>query len=221
MNIRLGTNDDSASVILAPEKALFWQEERVLALSDVHLGKAESLQALGINIPSGEHREDLKRLERLVERFEPLQVLILGDWIHNPKSWTLPLQKDLMLFFERHAGTKWTLLLGNHERGSKKYLDLLPIELLEGDWIRGPFAFTHGHERPRTSHFQIQGHVHPVIKMRHGPTQVRLPCFAQSKSTLILPSFGGLTGGYEVDPREFLQIYACTPTSILPLKQGA
>lgn len=218
MNIQIEAEGSSASFVLSPEKALFWQDERLLALADVHLGKAQSLQALGINVPSGEHQQDLRRLENLVERFSPERVLILGDWIHDQQSWTLSLQKDLLQFFERHQKVNWTLLVGNHERGSRRHLELLPMELIEGDWVRGPFVFTHGHETPQSDLFQIQGHVHPVIKMRHGPTQVRLPCFAQSKSALILPSFGGLTGGYEVEARDFKKIYACTPSSVISLK---
>ncbi|MBC7753171.1 MAG: DEAD/DEAH box helicase, partial [Moraxellaceae bacterium] len=37
---------------LLPEKAFLWVEKAMLVLSDLHLGKADSLQAQGVPIPS-------------------------------------------------------------------------------------------------------------------------------------------------------------------------
>ena len=217
MNIRLETKDGPADVLLTKQKALFWPEQKLLALSDVHIGKAESLQSFGINVPSGEHKHDLERISNLIQEYEPTQVLVLGDWIHHKNSWTLDLQRDLLQFFDQHSQIAWRLLIGNHERGSRNFLETLPFDLIDGDLDLKPLTFRHGHDSAPAHGFQIQGHIHPVVRLRHGSTQVRLPCFAQGPDALILPSFGGLTGGFEINLNKFSQVYACTPSSVIPM----
>jgi DNA ligase-associated metallophosphoesterase len=193
---------------LSAEKALFWDQERILILSDVHLGKAESFQAAGIPLPSGDHLEEFKRLEALVLAHSPRQVYILGDLIHQKDSWSAMLFKDLQTFFRKHEDTQWHLLIGNHEKGSKKFLEDLHLRLHEEDLEHGPFVFTHGHKQHESSLFEIRGHLHPRIHLQQGPLRLNLPCFWVEKNRLTLPSFGLLTGGYKIkrSPRD--RVYA-------------
>ena len=48
----------------------------------------------------------------------------------------------------------------------------------------------------------MAGHVHPVAVLVQGSDRLRLPCFAlqREQRQLLLPAFGGLTGGYAVSP---------------------
>jgi DNA ligase-associated metallophosphoesterase len=203
-------------VQLLPEKALYWPAEKLLALSDVHLGKPESLQAAGIPIPSGAHEEDLGRLRTLARRTEARRVYILGDLVHDKNSWTPQIQEALAAFFESQPQIAWTLLLGNHERGSRPFLEKLSLELVEGDRELGPFVFSHGHETGprRDGAYTIQGHIHPVVRLSEGAIRLRLPCFVVDREVMTLPSFGILTGGYEISSARHRRLFAVTPETV-------
>lgn len=204
---------------LLPEKAFFWPKEEMIGLSDVHLGKAESLQDYGIPVPSGSHLEDLTTIGKLIERTKANKVFILGDLIHQKNSWTTNIVSDLTSFFKNYKKINWTLLIGNHEKGSIEYLKQFPIQLIENDFEYFPFLLTHGHNNSeKKKHlFRIQGHVHPVIQIRDGSTKLRLPCFVLEKNSLTLPSFGTLTGGFEVAKTKGRRMFATTNESVLEI----
>src|SRR5437868_3493280 len=141
MKLQLANED----IELLPEKAFFWQQNHLLGLSDVHLGKAESYQTAGIPLPSGTHREDLLKISNLIHRYQIQKVVILGDWIHNRFSLSDIIMQDFHDFFAAHNHIQWTLLLGNHEKGSHEILRRLPFHLVEDEIQIGPFLLTHGH----------------------------------------------------------------------------
>lgn len=195
------------TMIFHPEKALIWERLGILILSDVHLGKAESFQAAGIPLPSGDHLLEFQRLEKLIYGNSIRQVYILGDLIHQKNSWSAELLKDLQVFFRKHEGIHWHLLIGNHERGSLEFLKTLPLDLHEEDLQQGPFVFTHGHKQQKSSQFEIRGHIHPRIHLQQGPLRLNLPCFWLEKERLTLPSFGLMTGGYKIKPQKTDRIW--------------
>ena len=204
---------------LLPGRAIYWAARKILIFSDVHFGKPESFQAMGIPIPSGAHLEDISRIEKLLELTSPDEVFILGDLIHNKKSWSEDIQKSLNDFFCQHAEVRWHLLLGNHEKGSKPFLDKLPINLIEGDFPAEPFLFSHGHDSGyrKESQFVIQGHIHPVIRLHHGAIRLRLRCFVLDRDRLTMPSFGSLTGGFEISRARGRRIFATTLDTVFEI----
>ena len=202
---------------LLPERALWWARAGLLALSDVHLGRSESLQREGLPIPTEAGASDLARLGELVGRLAPREVLILGDFIHQRTSWSRALKAGLAGFFARHRGPDWTLILGNHERGSRAHLEELPLTLVTGHVARPPFRFTHGHETAPGGDFTVAGHRHPVVTLREGPLRLRFPCFVLDARELTLPSFGTWTGGHEIQARARHRYFAATPREVFEI----
>ncbi len=195
---------------LLPEKALLWKKKNLLIFSDVHLGKAETFQYFGIPIPSSVNLEDLSKIAGLIEKHEVQEVLILGDLIHHKSSWTEELFLTIQDFLLFHNHIKFMLLIGNHERGSIEFLKELPIDIIHGDHIVDLINFSHGHEEIAGDSFTIQGHIHPVVVLREGPVRLRLPCFVLDDHSLVLPSFGAFTGGFEIKVRPEHRIFAVT-----------
>ncbi|MBO9666912.1 MAG: ligase-associated DNA damage response endonuclease PdeM [Bdellovibrio sp.] len=204
MNIQVAQQN----IELLPEKAFLWQREQLLGLSDMHLGKAESYQSAGVPLPSGGHREDLLRLSDLIHRYQVHKVIILGDWIHNRFSLSEIVVRDFHAFFAAHKGIEWTLLLGNHEKGSHDILRNLPFHLVENEVQVGPFLMTHGHKSATSQLFQIQGHTHPLVSIHEGPLRLKLPCFVLEKNALTIPAFGTLTGGVVIRKDSRKRIFA-------------
>lgn len=203
---------------LLPERAFYWERENLLGLSDVHIGKTESYQKMGIPLPSGAHHQEFQRICNLIEKYKPAKIIILGDWIHQKDSWTPELFNDMKAFFQMYSEIHWILLIGNHERGSKGYLEQLGIEIVEGDYYLEPFCFSHGHEKTNDKTFRIEGHIHPLVTLKEGPLKMKFPCFVLSPESLLLPSFGTLTGGVEVSSHGKKRIFAVTPKDVFEIR---
>lgn len=89
----------SEQIKLLPERAFFWPQKKILGMSDIHIGKTISLQKMGIPVPSNQN-EDLFKLAQLIEKYQPENIYILGDFIHQKNSWTTDLIQELHVFFE-------------------------------------------------------------------------------------------------------------------------
>jgi metallophosphoesterase superfamily enzyme len=74
---------NGSELTLLPEKALYKEDERLLVIADVHLGKASHFRKEGISISSGIQAEDFLNLERLFHKLKPAKVYFLGDLFHS------------------------------------------------------------------------------------------------------------------------------------------
>ena len=205
------------TIELLPQRGLYWPRHQLLAISDLHIGKAESYQAAGVPVPSGAHLEDFINLQTIIQVRDIQKVIIVGDLIHNKFSWTDEILQDLQNFISSFSEISWHLVYGNHERGSLEFLKKLPLKFYQESYVESPFEFTHGHDGPsegKKDLFQIQGHIHPQISLREGVTRIQLPCFHLSQNTLTLPAFGTLTGGYTIRPTKKDRVFALTGKEI-------
>lgn len=165
--------------------------QRLLLLADLHLGKAETLQAMGIALPSDGDAGTLNRLLQVAHVLRPERVVVLGDLIHGRMGLTVPLRQKLTAL-PQLLGCRLQLIAGNHDRGG--WLEGLSQEPPQA---AGPLWLSH-EPMPRTNHLNLCGHLHPVAVVGRGTDRLRLPCFAYDRSCqqLQLPSFGLLTGGH-------------------------
>lgn len=205
--------------VILPDAALYWPKKQLIAISDVHIGKATSLQKSGVPVPSVSHNEDFYKIRHLIETYQPQQFLILGDLVHHPSSWGAELYMDFKNFFSLFEKTDFTLIAGNHERGSEKHFKELPIQITNEDVIVDDFSFSHGHHERQNQLFKIEGHINPVVELNQGPAILRLKCFVQSPQRLVLPAFGALTGGPQIELNSDDRIYAIAGTSMIPVPQ--
>lgn len=201
---------------LLPAKALYFPKRRLIGLADVHLGKAASLQSQGLPVPELAAM-DLARIAELIEAYDPERVALIGDWIHAPTAWTRLLDTLLGEFFAAYPKVRFQLIVGNHERGSIERLKRAPLEIFQEEMREGPFVLSHGHEPVKPGEFAIQGHIHPVVTIRRGPLHLRLPVFWWQSDSLTLPSFGELTGGYEIRPAARDRIFGVAGAELLEI----
>ena len=195
---------------LLPEKALWDPQQGLLLLADVHLGKAECLQAHGVPIPSVGDAANLQDLLDLAHRLQPTAVVVLGDLIHGPLGLTSALRETLLAMPEL-LGCPLRLIDGNHDRGS--WLQGVPRE---PSGASGPLWLSHAPE-PHPALLNVCGHLHPVAVVGRGSDRLRLPCFVhgQQPARLVLPSFGHLTGGHPCDHAE--RVFVVAGGSVIPL----
>lgn len=184
---------------LLDDKALYLPNEKALLVSDVHLGKAETFQALGIPISSQMNEDNLDRLRSLYQQIKPQKLFILGDLFHSRKS----LVPEVLIAWDtflKEIAAETTLIVGNHDRRLVSELPPFTMDCLVDAVELGPFLLSHEPEPVQELRLNICGHIHPVVKLRSRTDSLRLPCFfvEYDQRRLTLPSFGEFTGGYEV-----------------------
>ncbi len=184
---------------LLDDRALYLPEEAALLVSDVHLGKAETFQSMGIPISNAVNEENLERLRSLLTQVHPKKLLILGDLFHSRRS-LVPEVLTSWNHFLQETGIETTLIAGNHDRKLVSALPPLAMSCQSKAMTLGSFLLSHEPEVDHKTALNICGHVHPVVKLRSRTDSLRLPCFfvEHDHQRLTLPSFGEFTGGYEI-----------------------
>lgn len=205
-------------MVLNSDRAIWWPAARRLLLADVHFGKGSVLRQSGIALPSGQTQADLARLDQLIERYHPSELIVLGDLVHGRSSIEAPWVAQVRGWRERHAGIAMRLVAGNHDR----HFDArgLGFEVIDDDYLLAPFVLRHD---PSISQhgYVLAGHVHPGISVRDGWRRHRLPAFRFTPDTGTLPAFGSLTGLHEQRIGAAERIVAVTPAGLLDVSGPA
>ncbi|MEL7115511.1 MAG: ligase-associated DNA damage response endonuclease PdeM, partial [Pseudomonadota bacterium] len=189
--------------------ALFWPDQRLLVVSDLHLGKSERIARLGgAMLPPYDTRETLARLDREIEATAPKTVICLGDSFDDLAAST-ELADDIIAWLNRMmAGRRWIWIEGNHDPGpvglSGAHLAELPLS---------PLTFRHI-ARDRASG-EVSGHYHPKATLHLRGRSISRPCFLYDSDRLILPAFGTYTGGLRCTAPELQALMRSEAMAIL------
>ncbi len=169
--------------------ALWWPDQSVLIVSDLHLGKAERIARNGgTMLPPYETRDTLTRLDAEIAALGPRSVICLGDSFDD-RAAAESLQEDAVLWLTRlMAGRRWVWIEGNHDPGPVALAGTHLAELQIA-----PLTFRHI-ARPGASG-EISGHYHPKASINARGRQVTRPCFLYDSDRAIMPAFGTYTGG--------------------------
>lgn len=208
MNITL----NERALTLLPEKALYLQDERLLLVADVHLGKAMHFRKAGIAIPGQAQVADYIRLQALFEKVKPESVYFLGDLFHSTLNadW-----QSFCTLIEGFPDIRFVLLKGNHDLIDAERFHCLNV-IVEDRREDEQFLYSH-HPLKAVPQGKINicGHIHPgVLLSGSGRQSVKLPCFYLEDQTLILPAFGTLTGLYIMERRKNAQIFCILPNQV-------
>jgi uncharacterized protein len=200
-------------VLLLAQKALYWPRQRLLAVADIHFGKAASFRALGVPVPRGTTAENLALLDQLLHAFDVDHVVFLGDFLHAraahaPATLALLTQWRARWQAERPA-LRLTLVRGNHDLHAGDPPPALGIAAVGEPYLLAPFAFCHHPDLAGAAgaHYVLAGHVHPVFHLVARRDALRLPCFLLGAQRAVLPSFGAFTGGHAVRPEVGERLY--------------
>jgi DNA ligase-associated metallophosphoesterase len=205
---------------LTPMKAIYWEDQSALILSDLHFGKTGHFRKSGIGVPQEVFKQDLQKLFHLVQYYKPNELIIVGDFFHSSynleSDWFARWRKD-------HAALKITLVRGNHDILHNHWYQEQEIQVEQGMLTRGPFSFIHDLEdmgtEAHTDTYIFSGHLHPGIRLSgSGKQSIRLPCFYFGKQTAILPAFSGFSGLAMVAPEAGASVFAITGQEIIPIQ---
>jgi len=201
------------NLLLLPEKAVYWPDEKMLIIADIHFGKAAAFRALGVPVPRGTTSENLAGLDALVARHDAERVVFLGDFLHARAAHASSTQLAMLAWRQRHPQLALMLVRGNHDLHAGDPAAALGIELVDEPHQVGPFAFCH-HPDLDSPGYALAGHVHPVYVLATRFDALRLPCFVVGQERMILPSFGSFTGGHAVKPEPGDNIYVTSGDAV-------
>ncbi len=190
---------------LLPERAIFWQEEKALILSDIHIGKGMHFRKAGIPIPKELFDDDLQKLATLIERFSPVMLIVVGDMFHSHHNNEV-VMFDLWRVQYPHLPIH--LVKGNHDILSAQKFKELEITVHRETFVLRGFNFSHEpcHD---DGQFCFSGHIHPGIRLSGlGRQVIKLPCFHFTPNTCTLPAFSKFTGLALIEPQKEDKVFA-------------
>jgi len=182
------------TLILLGERAVYWPKRETLLIADTHWGKAATMRAAAIAVPSGTTAESLGRLDRVLDRTGARRLALLGDCIHAREGYAPSTVRTINDWRTRRASIAIKLVRGNHDQRAGDPPPGFEFHCVDAPLIDSPFVFQH-FPRPSEDGYTLAGHLHPAIRV-HGPAaqSATLPCFWFTESFGVLPAFGSLTG---------------------------
>lgn len=179
--------------------ALWWPDQRLLCVADLHLGKAARIaRRQGLMLPPWEAEETLDRLGDELAATGARQVICLGDSFDDLAAVEDLAEAALARLHVLIAGRQWTWVLGNHDPG--------PVALpgtCRSDQQIGPLTFRH--QALAGAGGEVSGHYHPKLALP-GASGSR-PCFLYDSRRLVLPAFGAFTGGLSARDPALAQLF--------------
>jgi DNA ligase-associated metallophosphoesterase len=183
--------------------ALFWDEQHLLVVSDLHLEKGSSFATRGVLLPPYDTLATLSRLAAVISRHDPKIVIALGDSFHDRAAHERLSVDDRDAVAALQAGRDWIWISGNHD-------PMLPRGLggtVADEVAIGAITFRH---EPTGAHGEIAGHLHPKARVSARGRSMERRCFASDGMRAVMPAFGAYAGGLSIRDAAFAKIFPKT-----------
>ncbi|HSG56508.1 MAG TPA: ligase-associated DNA damage response endonuclease PdeM, partial [Paracoccaceae bacterium] len=172
--------------------ALWWPDQSLLVVSDLHLGKSERIARRGgASLPPYETRDTLGRLATDLASTGARTVICLGDSFDDLSASDALLQDERDWILRLQAGRQWIWIEGNHDPG--------PVEFGGShlaEFACGPLVFRHI-ARP-DGRGEVSGHYHPKASVPTRGRTITRPAFLIDETRVVMPAYGTYTGGLRV-----------------------
>jgi hypothetical protein len=180
--------------------ALYWDEQRLLVVSDLHLEKGSSYAMRGTLLPPYDTIATLGRLAAVISRHDPRIVVALGDSFHDRTAHGRLSAENRDTVAALQSGRDWIWISGNHDPE-------LPSDLggtVADEVALGPVTFRH---EPSGAQGEIAGHLHPKARVSARGRSMERRCFASDGERAVMPAFGAYAGGLSIRDKAFAKIF--------------
>lgn len=188
------------TLLLHPERVLFWPAQKILFVADVHVGKEHRFGRAGIAIPGGISYDVLIKLFNLCVKSEAQRLIVLGDFMHSVPTVDESWLATLSYLLDKNPHLSMDIVAGNHDsQTGQKIID--PRVTWHADLLHlSPFVLKHEPDE-RSEDFMLAGHLHPTWRLsQFRRSAIKAPVFWFRKHYAVLPAFGDFTGGFIVNP---------------------
>ncbi len=203
---------------LSTERAIFWENQSSLILSDTHFGKTGHFRKNGIGVPQAVFHEDLQRMMDLLSFFKPVRLVVVGDLFHSAANLELDLFAKWRSDFNQ---LEMILVKGNHDILAEHWYQAHQIKVEKAVYQLGPFQFTHDPMHTTDTHetgFLFSGHLHPGVSLSGmGKQNLHFPCFYFNKTSCILPAFSRFSGTATVKKKKDNTIFAIVNQQLIEI----
>ncbi|PIN76990.1 phosphoesterase [Candidatus Woesearchaeota archaeon CG10_big_fil_rev_8_21_14_0_10_36_11] len=190
--------------IIIVDTALYIKPEKVLIISDLHIGYEEALHHKGVLLPKTQLKTILLQLKHIFIKVKPKIIVINGDLKHEfgkilRDEWSDALK--VIDFLLKHC-QKVIVIQGNHDPLVTPITQKRNITVVQEYRVRN-ICITHGDALVETNaKILIIGHEHPAITLREKSKYETYKCFLQGtwkrKKCIVMPSFNPLLEGTNV-----------------------
>ncbi|MFT3685941.1 MAG: ligase-associated DNA damage response endonuclease PdeM [Phycisphaerales bacterium] len=212
---------DQHELHLLPGKAVWRPASRTLYVADLHIGKASAFARGGIPLSdellARSTASDLVRLSALIEAQRAERLVILGDLLHAPAGRDQRTMSQLAHWRASHDGVEVVLIRGNHDHAAGDPPSDAGIDCVDAPSDAAGLRLVHHPLEPTDGVPTLAGHVHPFVRLASIGDAARCACFWLSDNQLVLPAFGGFTGGFSVSPRQGDRVFVAAPERVLEI----
>ena len=204
--------------LITSGRSIFWENEKALILSDLHLGKTGHFRKSGIAVPQNVLMEDMQRLVAQIQFYKPGKLIIVGDLFHSDAN----KEHDLFLKWRNDLGhLPVHLVKGNHDILQDSWYKEAAIIVHHDILHIGNFSFMHDINDCAASekNYCFSGHIHPAVRINGaGRQSLQLACFYFGKKYAVLPAFGKFTGTFTVKPEKEDVVFGLVDNSVIRLQ---
>lgn len=204
--------ETSAPICLAGEAlvadkcgALYWPDEAMLVVADLHLEKGSSFARFRNHLPPYDTAATLRQLSLLMDAYQPQRVIALGDSVHDRSAWERFSDTDRATLFDLcNRVDDWIWIAGNHDPEppvgvpGRSAQELAIRSLVFRHEPGGDLA---------DGQAEVAGHLHPAARVIGKGGSARRPAFAHDGQRLILPAFGAYAGGLCLSAEPFRALF--------------
>lgn len=204
--------------LLTAEKTAYWEEQQILIISDMHLGKSGHFRKNGIAVPTAVFRNDMQKLLAGLQFFKPKELIIVGDLFHSNENKEWPF---LQRWLSDMPQVNIHLVRGNHDILHDNLYQDAGILVHDKLLSIGDMAFVHDMADItfKQDAFIFSGHVHPAVVIKgQGKQSMRLPCFFFTQDYAILPSYGSFTGLHTLNPSTKDHVFVIAGKEVMQLQ---
>lgn len=189
-----------ADLVLCREGALWWPDQHILVVSDLHLEKGSAYASGGQMLPPYDTAATLGVLESLCLRLSPRMIVSLGDSFHDRNAHGRLSPNCARRLSDLTRSCDWVWIAGNHDPDPPAALGGRPARSIRV----GGLVFRH---EPEGEAGEISGHLHPVARVAGRGRSVRRRCFVTDRVRLSMPAMGAYAGGLNVLDRAFHPVF--------------
>ncbi len=202
---------------LHAKRGVFFPEQQTLFIADTHFGKEATFRSQGVAVPRGSTQSTLGAITQMISEYRASRLILLGDMFHARSSISEDIRQSLDAFFETHSKLRFTLVLGNHDRGMSALTMRWPVEIVDSGTSIGSISISHFPQQPSPgTKMLLCGHLHPAYRFTSKFDSVgKLPCFWLSNRQFVLPAIGEFTGTQLIQPSKSDQTWVIADDHIL------
>jgi len=205
-------------LVLLPQKAIYWKQEKALIAADVHMGKVGHFRKAGIAVPRNMEQSDLATLSDLIFEHKPQRLIFLGDLFHSDMNadW-----EWFRMWRQQNSKLEIILIRGNHDIIHDDHYLELNVALHDRLQI-GPFLMLHHplnlNELEQAGAYAFCGHIHPGVNLSGRARQsITIPCFAFGNRQAVLPSFGRFTGRIAIQRQKQDRVFGVLEDKVIAI----